>query len=109
MESECFVESVASLQKYFYTVARFGFVISQLADYQNTLLGDYAGTGFLIIITSDNFFLSDEKALEERTDLKCQILKSTMGKKYHEPRVKPGFFIGIPVASIAEKFVWQQQ
>ncbi len=28
-----------------------------------------------------------------------------MGKKYHEPRVKPGFFIGIPVASVYENFM----
>jgi hypothetical protein len=29
-----FVESVAALLKYFYTSARFGFVISQLSEFQ---------------------------------------------------------------------------
>jgi hypothetical protein len=51
-----FVESVAGLQKYFYTLARFGSVISQLSDIQNVKAGEFAGTGFLIITTSDNFF-----------------------------------------------------
>jgi hypothetical protein len=52
-----FVESVAALQKYFYTPARFGFVISQLSDFQGRKIGGCAGTGFLIITVSDNFFL----------------------------------------------------